>query len=126
MTYTRGSAQDLAVTILPVSHPNLEMEPLGSGRLVCICPYNHPLARRATLSVADLLPFPLISYDRESPFGAMVGALFEASGETVRAEEIPAEWLDETKEARQAIIEGVAAATSVRAPPDGSRTETLP
>ncbi|RZL99861.1 MAG: LysR family transcriptional regulator, partial [Variovorax sp.] len=32
-----------------------------------------------------LLPFPLISYDRESPFGAMVGALFEASGETVRA-----------------------------------------
>lgn len=76
---------DLAMTILPVIHPNLEMEELGSGRLVCICPYNHPLARRATLTVADLLPFPLISYDRESPFGAMVGALFEANGETVRA-----------------------------------------
>ena len=76
---------DLAITILPVNHPNLEMEELGSGRLVCICPYNHPLSRRATLSVADLLPFPLISYDRSSPFGAMVGALFEASGETVRA-----------------------------------------
>ena len=76
---------DLAVTILPMSHPNLETEVLGSGRLVCICPYNHPLARRATLSVADLLPFPLISYDRESPFGRMVGALFEAGGATVRA-----------------------------------------
>ncbi len=76
---------DLAVTILPVIHPNLEMEELGSGRLVCICPYNHPLARRATLSVADLLPFPLIGYDRESPFGAMVHALFADSGETVRA-----------------------------------------
>src|SRR6218665_450663 len=37
---------DLAMTILPVNHPNLEMEELGSGRLVCICPYNHPLAPR--------------------------------------------------------------------------------
>src|SRR6218665_2057522 len=70
---------DLAMTILPVNHPNLEMEELGSGRLVCICPYNHPLARRATLSVADLLPFPLISYDRDSPFGATVVPLFEPS-----------------------------------------------
>lgn len=76
---------DLGFTILPVHHPNLEMEEIGSGRLVCICPYNHPIARRATLAVADLLPFPLISYDRSSPFGAMVGSLFEASGETVRA-----------------------------------------
>ena len=76
---------DLALTILPMNHPNLEMEEVGRGRLVCICPYNHPLARRATLSVADLLPFALISYDRSSPFGAMVAALFEAKGETVRA-----------------------------------------
>jgi len=76
---------DLALSILPVNHPNLEMEEIGSGRLVCICPYNHPLARRATLAVDDLLSFPLISYDRASPFGAMVGALFEASGEPVRA-----------------------------------------
>jgi DNA-binding transcriptional LysR family regulator len=76
---------DLALTILPLNHPNLEMEEIGSGRLVCICPYNHPLARRATLAVSDLLPFPLVSYDRTSPFGAMVEALFEASGETVRS-----------------------------------------
>jgi len=75
---------DIAVTILPVEHPNLEMTMLGTGRLVCICPYNHPLSRRATLSVADLLPYPLISYDRASPFGKMVGDLFEAAGETAR------------------------------------------
>lgn len=76
---------DIAVTILPVAHPNLEMAPLGSGRLVCICPYNHPLSRRATLSVADLMPYPLISYDRGTPFGRMVNELFEAAGETARA-----------------------------------------
>ncbi len=76
---------DLAITILPVVHPNLEMEEIGSGRLVCICPYNHPLARRSTLSVADLVPYPFISYDRASPFGRMVSALFEAAGETMSA-----------------------------------------
>jgi len=76
---------DLAVTILPVDHPNLEMEQIGSGRLVCICPNNHPLARTASLSVIDLAPFPLISYDPTSPFGTMVSELFEASGETARA-----------------------------------------
>ncbi|MEY2890307.1 MAG: hypothetical protein RJA98_215 [Pseudomonadota bacterium] len=76
---------DIAITILPVEHPNLEMTPLGTGRLVCICPYDHPLSRRATLSVADLLPYPLISYDRATPFGRMVAEVFEAAGETVRA-----------------------------------------
>jgi DNA-binding transcriptional LysR family regulator len=75
---------DIAVTILPVEHPNLEMTELGCGRLVCICPYNHPLSRLATLTVADLLPFPMVSYDRSSPFGRLVVALFEGAGETLR------------------------------------------
>ncbi len=75
---------DIAVTILPVEHPNLEMTELGSGRLVCICPYNHPLSRLATLTVADLLPYPMVSYDRASPFGRLVVALFEGAGETLR------------------------------------------
>ena len=76
---------DLGVTILPVEHPNLDMAPLGSGRLVCICPYNHPLSRRATLTVADLLPYPLISYDRGTPFGNLVADMFQAAGEPLRA-----------------------------------------
>lgn len=75
---------DLALTILPVNHPNLDVEIIGMGRLVCICPYNHPLARRATLAVTDLLPYPFIAYDRASPFGAMVSELFEASGQAPR------------------------------------------
>src|SRR6218665_3236605 len=50
-----------------------------------ITPSTPPPPRRPPPGVPALLPFPLISYDRDSPFGAMVGALFEASGETVRA-----------------------------------------
>lgn len=75
---------DLGVTILPVDHPNLESTPLGSGRLVCICPYNHALSRRATLTAADLLAYPLIAYDRGSPFGLMVTGWFDAAGESYR------------------------------------------
>lgn len=55
---------DLGVTILPVEHPNLDTTPLGSGRLVCICPYNHPLTPRdpgrgrpAGLSAGGLRPW---------------------------------------------------------------------
>lgn len=67
---------DLAVTILSADHPNLEQEVIGESKLICICPYNHPLSRRAEIKVGDLLAFPFISYDRSSPFGKMVQAVF--------------------------------------------------
>ncbi|WP_304307702.1 LysR substrate-binding domain-containing protein [Pseudacidovorax intermedius] len=76
---------DLAVTLMPVDHPNLETSLLGSARMVCACPYGHPLAARATLTVADLLPWPFVAYNRTTAFGRMVGELFEAAGETMRA-----------------------------------------
>ncbi|OZI70932.1 LysR family transcriptional regulator [Bordetella genomosp. 12] len=75
---------DLAITILPINHPNLEQEELATASLVCICPYNHPLSRRAFLQIKDLLPYPFISYERSSPFGLMVQSMFEASGEALR------------------------------------------
>ncbi|MFO6419439.1 LysR family transcriptional regulator [Hylemonella sp. W303a] len=75
---------DLGVTILPVEHPNLDTTPLGSARLVCICPYNHPLSRRAILGADDLLAFPLVAYDRGSPFGVLVTGWFEARGQGYR------------------------------------------
>jgi DNA-binding transcriptional LysR family regulator len=67
---------DLAVTILPGNHPNLEQEVIGETRLICICPYEHPLSRRAVIKVSDLLAYPFISYDRNTPFGKMVQAVF--------------------------------------------------
>jgi DNA-binding transcriptional LysR family regulator len=75
---------DVAVTILPVDHPNLDTTPLGTAELVCVCPYNHPLARRAMLTVQDLLPYPLVSYERNTPFGRMVATLFDGAGEPLK------------------------------------------
>ncbi|OWT68911.1 MULTISPECIES: LysR family transcriptional regulator [unclassified Achromobacter] len=75
---------DLALTILPIAHPNLEQEELATASLVCICPYNHPLSRRASLQIKDLVAYPFIAYEKGSPFGQMVHSMFEASGQTLR------------------------------------------
>ena len=75
---------DLGIIILPMEHPNLEVTPLCSNRLVCVLPYNHELARRGTLALADLRPFPLISYDKDSPFGGIVSRFYQAEEEALR------------------------------------------
>nr|WP_233236901.1 LysR substrate-binding domain-containing protein [Bordetella sp. LUAb4] len=76
---------DLGVTILPLHHPNLELEQIGATRMVCIFPRGHALAESATLNASDLLPYPLIAYERNSPFGQMVHGWFEAQGHTAKA-----------------------------------------
>ena len=75
---------DLGIIILPMEHPNLEVAPLCSNRLVCVLPYNHELTRRGTLTLADLRPFPLISYDKDSPFGGIVGRLYLEHDEALK------------------------------------------
>jgi DNA-binding transcriptional LysR family regulator len=75
---------DIGVTISPVDHPNLQSSSLGHGRIVCVCRDDHPLANADLLSVSDLAPYPLIAYDRVSPLGQLVQALFEAAGEALR------------------------------------------
>ncbi|WP_407309471.1 LysR substrate-binding domain-containing protein [Pseudomonas sp. nanlin1] len=72
---------DLGVVIMPMEHPNLEVTGLCKGRMVCVVPYNHPLSRRSTLHLKDLRGSPLISYDRATPFGTIVSAMYEAADE---------------------------------------------
>lgn len=77
---------DIGIISTPIEHPNLETKPLGQSRIVCVCPEDHPLAqRKGPLTLADLRPYPLISYDRESPYGRMVASMYDAAGEPLRA-----------------------------------------
>ncbi len=76
---------DLGAIILPMSHPNLEVAPLCSNRLVCILPRDHELARLAELSLPDLRPYPLIAYDKDSPFGHLVGDMYQRADEPLKA-----------------------------------------
>ena len=39
-----GRKAELAISVLPVDHPNLVVEPLATGEMVCILPEGHPLA----------------------------------------------------------------------------------
>ncbi|MEK8026582.1 LysR family transcriptional regulator [Pseudaquabacterium rugosum] len=75
---------DLGLLIMPVDHPNLQVRALGEGRMVCLCPYDHALSRKATLRLDDLAPYGLIGYDRETPFGRMLGTMYEQAGLELR------------------------------------------
>jgi DNA-binding transcriptional LysR family regulator len=76
---------DLGIIILPMEHPNLELTPLCRNRMVCILPYNHELTRRATLTLADLRAFPLISYEKSTPMGGMVARMYQDAAEPMAA-----------------------------------------
>ncbi|HUG60167.1 MAG TPA: LysR substrate-binding domain-containing protein [Candidimonas sp.] len=68
---------DLAITVLPVENPNLHIEPLMKGRMVCAIPAQHPLARQAQISLHDLVDQRLILYSRSIPFGQLMLSAFE-------------------------------------------------
>ncbi|WP_059411234.1 LysR family transcriptional regulator [Cupriavidus basilensis] len=81
-----GRQIDLGISTLPMEHPSLRTSPLAASRLVCICPPSHPLAARSSVSVADLLPYPLIAYPHDTPFGQRIDNLYAEIGETPRIE----------------------------------------
>lgn len=76
---------DVGVTILPLTHPNLAQESIGSGRICCITPLDHPLNDKDGLGRQDLLEHPLISYDRDTAFGALISRYFQAVESPPRA-----------------------------------------
>lgn len=68
---------DLGVITSPMEHPNLTVTPLCENRLVCLLPRDHALCDRETIALVDLAPYPLITYDKGTPFGAMVEQMYE-------------------------------------------------
>ncbi|HEX2545388.1 MAG TPA: LysR substrate-binding domain-containing protein [Ramlibacter sp.] len=71
---------DLGVITSPMEHPNLTMAPLSENRLVCLFPQGHPLEAKSLVSLEELAPYPLVTYDKGTPFGALIEQLYEAKG----------------------------------------------
>lgn len=71
---------ELAVSVLPIDHPNLTIEPFASGRMVCIAPEGHALAGKDGVTLADLAAYPLVLYSRHIPFGQLVASAFQRAG----------------------------------------------
>jgi DNA-binding transcriptional LysR family regulator len=57
-------------------HPMLTYEPLAKGKLLCIVPEAHPLARRASIPAAEIVKHPLIGIDPNDPYGRIMASIF--------------------------------------------------
>ncbi|MCO5066597.1 MAG: LysR family transcriptional regulator [Rhizobiaceae bacterium] len=67
---------DVAVSVLPLEHPNVVSRPFTSGRMICILPTGHPLLGKRTISVADLSSEPLVLHHPKIAFGRLVESMF--------------------------------------------------
>jgi DNA-binding transcriptional LysR family regulator len=70
---------DLGISMFASDHPNLAVETLCRGRLVCVLPAGHVLAEKAIVTPADIAGHPLISYDRDTPQGQLTDQAFAAA-----------------------------------------------
>ena len=59
-----------------LDHPMLMTVPLARGRLKCIVPEGHPLARRSRVTADDIVKYPLIGVDATDPYGRIMANLF--------------------------------------------------
>ena len=80
-----GRKAELAVSVLPIEHPNLVVEPFAQGRMVCIMPEGHPLTGLTAVSLTQAAVYPLVLYARHIPFGQLLSAAFEQAGVEWRA-----------------------------------------
>lgn len=71
---------DLAVSVLPLDHPNLDVQPFTEGRMVCVVPRGHELAVQSSVAIEDLACYPLIAHHPGIPFGQLVSAAFRKAG----------------------------------------------
>ena len=61
-----------------LEHPMLTFEPLAKGRLKCIVPKGHPLARREQVSADEIVQYPLIGIDPNDPYGRIMAGIFSS------------------------------------------------
>lgn len=59
-----------------LEHPMLAFAPLATGRLKCIVPIEHPMAKRQAVSARDIAKHPLIGIDPKDPYGRIIAAVF--------------------------------------------------
>ena len=59
-----------------LDHPLLTFEPLATGRLKCIVPEGHVLAKRRQVSAREIVQHPLIGIDPNDPYGRILAGIF--------------------------------------------------
>jgi len=59
-----------------IEHPLLTFSPLAIGRLKCIVPEHHALAKRHQVSAAEIARHPLVGIDPNDPYGRIMAGIF--------------------------------------------------
>ena len=67
---------ELVAMSYKLEHAMLAYEPLARGRLKCIVPEAHALSRFATVTVEQIVKYPLIGVDPNDPHGRIMAGLF--------------------------------------------------
>lgn len=75
---------DLAVTSMAVDDPSVKAMQIAEGRLRVIFPEGHPLGEKRVLKPADLVPYPMIGYGPQTPYGMVVGRALSSAPKPVR------------------------------------------
>ncbi|KAF7962944.1 LysR family transcriptional regulator [Cupriavidus sp. UYMU48A] len=71
---------DLAVSNMPLTHPNLESRLLVKNPIVALVPAGHRLSKRASVRPAELAGEDLIGYGPDVSFGLLVHEVFGSEG----------------------------------------------
>jgi DNA-binding transcriptional LysR family regulator len=79
-----SGAVDVGVVAYPERRRGLEIVPLGSDRLVLICPPGHALAKRKKLRAADLQGQNFVHFERDIPTRRATDRILRAHGVNVQ------------------------------------------
>jgi DNA-binding transcriptional LysR family regulator len=63
-----------------IKHPTIASRELAHGRLFCIVPDGHPLAKRSEVTPREIASHPLIGIDPADPYGRIMADIFRRSG----------------------------------------------
>ena len=75
---------DLGLVMLPVEERDLQVEPLCTEEVKIAVPSRHPLARKRTLSIADLGQLRFILYEQKTVMRRLIDNFFAELGVTPR------------------------------------------
>jgi len=71
---------DLGVVLIPAEDSATLARHLCTADLVCVVPRDHPLARLEAVGPAELQQYPLVSFSRTLPIGALIEDAFQRTG----------------------------------------------
>lgn len=70
---------DVAVAIVPLQHPHLQIHRLFRNRIVAVLPAGHRLLRRKKLRIAELARERVIGYSADTPLSHAIARLYDGA-----------------------------------------------